>query len=287
MDHIKPATLPLPAKSAEPSCGVVVTDSAPASPFAGRGLVDYGDRLRIGIVVPSGNVIAEPEISAMLPSGVAAYFTRLPLRGSSPDELMGMLEGLDEATQLLADMQPDLLVFHCTAVTTYDSAIGNAIRDRMTALSGVPAMSTSDALVAALKALRIRKVVLLSPYLPNPHDREIEFLTEHGFHVVADAALGINTNRDMAAVDPAELYDFVARNALSTADAYFLSCTALRSADIIEPLEAFLGKPVLTSNQVMVWQALSLGGISDQVSGFGRLFQTAGRGGQTDALIRP
>ncbi|HEX3574284.1 MAG TPA: hypothetical protein VHU42_06765 [Rhodopila sp.] len=45
--------------------------------------IEYGDRLRLGIIVPSGNVIAEPQIRAMLPPGVSALFTRLALRGSS------------------------------------------------------------------------------------------------------------------------------------------------------------------------------------------------------------
>jgi maleate cis-trans isomerase len=233
--------------------------------------IEYGDRLRLGIIVPSGNVIAEPQIAAMLPPGVAAYFTRLRLRGSSEAELMAMVDGLDSAAGLLADAEVDLLVFHCTAVTTYTPSLGTAIREKMRATTGIPSLVTSEALTAAFQALTIHKLVLLSPYLPDPHRREIEFVASQGVNVIADAALGIDTNLEMATLSPDELYDFVIRNRHADADGYFLSCTALRSLESVAPLEAALGRPVITSNQAMVWHALRRGGVADPVEGFGRL----------------
>ncbi|MDX6330283.1 MAG: maleate isomerase, partial [Streptomycetaceae bacterium] len=70
---------------------------------------------------------------------------------------------------------------------------------------------------------------------------------------------------------PGRLYEFAVRNRSTEAEGYFLSCTALRSAEIIEELEAELGKPVVTSNQAMVWHALRTGGVADPVPGYGRL----------------
>jgi maleate cis-trans isomerase len=236
--------------------------------------IDYGERLRLGVIVPSGNVIAEPQLTAMLPAGVAPYFTRLRLRGSSEAELTGMLDGLEDASGLLTDAQVDLLVFHCTAVTTFSPSLSATVGERMRSLSGIPSMTTADALTAALDVLHARDIVLLTPYLPGPHQREIEFVNAHGANVVADAALGIDTNTEMARLPPEELYEFVVRHRHPDADAYFLSCTALRSAEIIEPLERELGRPVLTSNLARVWLALRRGGIGDKVDGFGQLLRT-------------
>jgi maleate cis-trans isomerase len=235
--------------------------------------IDYGERLRLGVVVPSGNTIAEPQLARMLPAGVAPFYTRLPLRGSSERELLGMLDGLPDAVRLLTDARVDLLVFHCTAVTTFSRSLEATIADKMRTGSGTPTMTTADSLLAAFGALGADRLVLLSPYLPAPHQREIEFVTSHGFTVLADAALSIDTNAEMAALTPEELFDFVVRHRHPDADAYFLSCTALRSAEIIEALEGELGRPVVTSNQAMVWFALRRGGISDPVPGFGTLLR--------------
>jgi maleate isomerase len=57
------------------------------------------------------------------------------------------------------------------------------------------------------------------------------------------------------------------------AEAYFISCTAVRSADVIEALERDLGRPVITSNQGMLWGALRAAGIADRRAGFGRLLR--------------
>ena len=64
----------------------------------------------------------------------------------------------------------------------------------------------------------------------------------------------------MIAVEPGEWYRRVKRQRHDDADAYFISCTAIRAAEAIEPLERDLGKPVVTSNQAMVWHSLKPAG---------------------------
>lgn len=233
--------------------------------------IEYGDRLRLGIIVPSGNVIAEPQIRAMLPAGVAALMTRLALRGSSEAELRRMEEGVEDAARLLADAQVDRIVFHCTAVTTFSPESGPAIRQRITAATGIPGLVTSDALAAALRALQIRRVVLLSPYIAPVHQREIAFLEYLGLTVVGEAALGIDTNDAMARLSPEQLEEWAFSQRNSQADGYFLSCTALRTAELIGGLEQRLGSAVLTSNQVMVWYALRDAGLPDRDATWGQL----------------
>ena len=244
-----------------------MSDVLPRSDVA----IDYGDRLRLGIIVPSGNVIAEPQIRAMLPAGVGALITRLALRGSSEAELRRMEAGVEDAARLLADAQVDRIVFHCTAVTTFSPEAGPAIRERIRVATGIPGLVTSDALAAAFRALRVRRVVLLSPYIAPVHRREIAFLEHLGLEIVGEAALGIDTNDAMARLSPGELEEWTLAQRDDRADGYFLSCTALRTAELIAPLERQLGRPVLTSNQVMVWHALRVAGLGEGDPVWGQL----------------
>jgi len=55
------------------------------------------------------------------------------------------------------------------------------------------------------------------------------------------------------------------------ADAVFISCTSVRTFEIIAPLERDLGKPVISSNQATIWHALRKTGIRDTIEGYGRL----------------
>lgn len=82
---------------------------------------------------------------------------------------------------------------------------------------------------------------------------------------------GLNTNAEMAELPPERIAEQVRASATTDADACFISCTAIRSAGLIAPLEAELGMPVITSNQVMAWHMLRRCGIGDAVPGFGRL----------------
>ena len=235
--------------------------------------IDYGQRLRAGIIVPSGNAIAEPEIRAMLPEGVSALVTRLALKGSSDRELLAMLDGLEEAARLLADAGVATVVFHCTAVSTFAPHLGADIRSRIMRATGVEAFATSDALAAAFAALGAQRITLLTPYNAAVHAREIAFLAGLGIAVVSDAHLGLETNGEMARLSAEDLLAWADGARSAASDAIFLSCTALRSAGLIAALERRTGRPVVTSNQAMIWHLLRSNAIAATHPAFGRLFR--------------
>jgi maleate cis-trans isomerase len=231
----------------------------------------YGTH-RLGVLVPSGNSVAETELRAMLPGCVTMLATRLALLGSSEDELLAMLADLDNAARLLGHAEPDAIAFHCTAVSTFAPHLAGEIRRRITAAAGRPAIATADAILAAFQVLGARRVLLVTPYIEPVHEREIAFLAGHGLTVSGGGWLGIDRNTEMAGVEPEAIAAQV-REAASgiSADACFISCTAIRSAGLIADLEATLGMPVITSNQVLVWHALRTLRVDQRMSGFGRL----------------
>lgn len=237
--------------------------------------IDYGSRLRAGLLVPSGNSVAEPEVRAMLPAEVSALVTRLPLRGSSKAELMRMLEQLEPASRLLADAGVDVIVFHCTAVSTFAPDLAGDIRDRIQSATNTRCFTTADAIVEALQRLEAKRVTLLTPYIEEVHEREIAFLEQNGFVVDGSAHLGINSNGDMAKLTPDQILAWARDKVSPRADACLISCTAIKSAPIIGQLEQQVGVPVLTSNQCMAWHLLASNGIGNLPESYGRLFSVS------------
>ena len=61
---------------------------------------------------------------------------------------------------------------------------------------------------------------------------------------------------------------------LEEADALFVSCTALPVLQIIDRLEKKFNKPVLSSNQALIWDTLEKIGENTSINGFGKLFLT-------------
>jgi maleate isomerase len=184
-----------------------------------------------------------------------------------------MIDQLEAASELLADACVDVVVFHCTAVSTFAPDLADGIRERIERASGIKCFTTADAILAALTKLNAKRISLLTPYIDEVHAREIAWLEANGVHVEGGVNLGIDTNTDMAKLQPEKILSWARENISDTIDACLLSCTAIKSAAVIEPLERICGRPVLTSNQSMVWHLLRSSNILDSVEGFGRLFE--------------
>jgi len=235
--------------------------------------INYGSRARIGMLLPSGNQAAEPQFHAMLPPGVSLHTTRLKLVGSSEADLLAMAEHVEEAAELVADAGADLVVFHCTAVSTFSADLEKSIKARAARASGKRVTATSEALVAALRALGAKRIVMVSPYVKPINEREAAFLRGFGFEVLDLAGLDCPTAAAMMAVTPERWKSFALEHRDERADAYLISCTTVRSADVIEELELELGRPVLTSNTAAAWHCLRTLGITDRIEGFGGLLR--------------
>ena len=233
--------------------------------------INYGTRAKLGMLLPSGNQAAEPQFHAMLPAGVSLHTTRLKLTGSSEKDLLAMTERVEEAAELAADAGVDLLVFHCTAVSTFSVALEQAIKQRVAKASGKPVTATSEAIVAALRAVGAKKIVMLSPYIEAINQREAVYFKAAGFEILDWSGLDCPDANAMMAVTPEKWREFTLAHRHADADAYLISCTTVRSADVAEELEAALGRPVLTSNTAAVWHCLRTMGIPDRVQGFGQL----------------
>jgi len=145
------------------------------------------------------------------------------------------------------------------------------IKRRIGEATGIPALPTSEALVEAFRVLKAKRIVLLTPYLREVNEREVAFLQREGLEVLAETGLGLNTNTEMALLPPDTWVELGKKYRNERADAYLVSCTAVRSAEVIDTLERELGRPVVTSNQAITWHCLRAGGVQDRVEGFGAL----------------
>lgn len=141
--------------------------------------------------------------------------------------------------------------------------------------AGVPASSTSFAFVHAARRLGVRRVAVAATYPADVAERFVEFLSVGGVEVASLSSRGIVTAAEVGRLAAEEVVEFVAGNDHPDAEAVLVPDTALHSAGVLERLEQRVGKPVLTANQVSVWEGLRLAGALRQWSGLGSLFQAA------------
>lgn len=216
---------------------------------------DYGSRGRLGIILPSGNAATEPQFEFYRPEGVSFHYTRLALASSSVEELLAMPTHVEVAAVLLKHAGVDAIAFHCTAVSTWDPALEHEILRRIAANTRLRTIATSQAIVAALRAVGARRIAMLSPYTEAVALREQKFLETHGFEVACNEFLGVETGAEMFAVPPAQWLEMVVRASRLDVDACLVSCTATRAIEVVARAESASGKPVITSNSAMLWHA--------------------------------
>lgn len=229
---------------------------------------------RIGMLFPSSG-ISEPEIQKMLPQGVSLHITRIPMKEPTYEEIMHMADAVEEAASLLADARVDIIAFACTA----GSLIGGKgydqkIVDRIGQSTRLPATTTTTAVVTGLRALGIKRLILATPYKELITEKERDFLEEEGFQVLSYKGLGLDDTYQQYETEPRCWYELIKEMQQPLSDGYFVSCGGIRVVDIIGHLEMELGKPVITSNQALVWHCLRKMGIQKPMEGFGRLLET-------------
>lgn len=143
---------------------------------------------------------------------------------------------------------------------------------------GVPASTTAFAFVNAAAALGIGRVAIAATYPEDIASRFEIFLGRGGVEVCHVGSRGIVTAAEVGALGREAVLEMVAGNDHPGADAVLVPDTALHTAAGIEALEAAVGKPVLTANQVTFWEALRLAGVLRQQEGLGALFRERGPG---------
>ena len=146
-----------------------------------------------------------------------------------------------------------------------------AIVDIVKKASGCPTISTAQAITRAFDKVGIKKLVLISPYVKATNEHEVNYLAEAGYTVVHELGLGLESHA-YAKVTPEEWKKVVKENTRTDADGYFLSCTNTRMIEAIDDLERDLGKPVVNSNQAVLWTCLDKLGIRHVGEKLGRLF---------------
>jgi maleate isomerase len=228
---------------------------------------------RIGLIIPSGNRMTEPQFNQYAPPGTGIYITRLRMTGQWRKPPSELKRSLTEAAEALSDTRPDMIVFHCTA-NSMENGLAHeaALVEMIQSASGCPTITTAQAIREAFAQCGIKKLVLISPYVKRTNEHEVHYLSEAGFTVVHELGLGLESD-GYSAVTPEQWITIVKENTRPDADGYFLSCTNTRMIEAIDDLEQDLGRPVVSSNQATLWACLKRLGISYSNNRLGRLFR--------------
>ena len=235
-----------------------------------------GWRARLGFLVPPGNPTVETEMIALAPEGVSVHFHRMVARGTGgsldgqSERNQMMIDNIDDSVELLAMVEPEIIVVAHTATSYHLGRGGEAdLLARLQRSTGGRVVTAFGSVVRALERLNIRKLALGTPYSSEVTLQGKAHLEGHGFEVANfDNLKGIDNIYDTTAE---QAYRLARSVDAEDAEAVFLSGTGMPTVSVLEVLEQDLGKPVISSASAMMWHALRLANVGQPIPGYGRL----------------
>jgi maleate isomerase len=245
-------------------------------------------RARLGIIVPHAAIGTESELHAMAASadGISIHATRVPLGVMRAGGVMDSTIALepvrafadppfvDDAAELLAAAPLHAIGFAFTSSSyVRGAAEDEALRQRLEQRTrGIPVAICAAAAVQALRALDRDHIALVDPpwFSPELTALGAAYFRAHSFDVVHAEAAELPSNQ--RAIHPGQLFEWVRYHIPPQAEAVFIGGNGFRAVGVIAALEEDLQIPVLTANQVLLWDLLRLAGTRVPVTGYGQLF---------------
>ena len=214
---------------------------------------------RVGLILLATDHSTEADFTRLVASNrVGVFSTRIAYANpTTAENLRAMQPRLEQAARLLLpDEDLDVICFSCTAASVVigDVAVAAAIRK---AKPGVPVVTPAAAAATGLKALGTRRISILTPYTVAVSEPMAAYFEAGGFHIESFTCLGLDDDRQMARIARESLIEAAVDATSASAEALFISCTALRSASVVSAIEARIGRPVVASNQASAWACLN------------------------------
>lgn len=229
----------------------------------------------LGLIVLETDETIEAEFRALFnQSGIGLFHARIPVAQEiTPETLPKMETALPAAVRLLPSAFPmEVIGYACTSGATVIGA-DNISRIVTRTFRNAKTTDPITAVMAALQHLGMRKIGLVTPYVEDVSAAMIDLLQRNGFEVVNFGSFEQKEDAVVARISPDSIYNAVCKiGAVDDVEAVFVSCTNLRTFDVIEPAEAHIGKPVVSSNQALAWHMAELAGLKGSITGPGRLF---------------
>lgn len=239
-----------------------------------------GPRLKVGVVVPSTNTSAQPEMEELRPHQVTNHTGRMVIGDDRMTDEPGfdhVMHSIRNSTHpaigSVVSCNPDCVVVAVSPESYWEGADAHeqVLASMREAAGGLPVTMSPDAISLALDAYEASRVAVVTPYLPLGDDSVSRYFTDSGYDVVRIKGLGMPSPAKISHVSKDELRSVLKEIDGDDIDAVVQVGTNVAMMHVAAEAERWLGKPVLSNNAVLYWHALRTNGVHDRVHGHGSL----------------
>ncbi|MFD2203990.1 Asp/Glu racemase [Kiloniella antarctica] len=239
--------------------------------------LDEGNKARVnlGLIVLQVDETLENEFRLALTSqNISLYHTRIPSHPKvTKKTLVQMAQDLPAAARLLPKSTSfDAIGYACTSGATVigPQVVAAKVHEHH---PGVAVTDPISAVIAGCQALGINKLGVLTPYVPEVSKAMRELLENNDLEVIGFGSFEQEEERVVSRItENSTLKAIVKIGQTNDCEAVFVSCTNLRTFGVLAEAEKTLRKPVISSNQALLWHLMRLASLKGREAAPGQLF---------------
>jgi maleate cis-trans isomerase len=225
-----------------------------------------------GMLIPSTNTTCEIELGR-LPPDLQVHTGRLGKGGDSPFS-PSLDADVAYQSKLLSHARVEVIALMQTSASLFSDDYDEVVVKRMTEASGVPSLTSAQAIGRALHALGARRIAMATPYSEEVIGRAKRYYeAKYGVAVVASESLGATNSYAIGKMDAGVAQAAFARIDRPDVEALVVPGGNFPTMDRIAQWEQQFGKPVLTTNQAALWAVLRAMAVAAPLAGKGRLLE--------------
>ena len=225
-----------------------------------------------GILVPSTNTTGEIEF-CRLPAELQVHTGRLGKGGNTPFS-PSLDADVTYQAKLLGEARVEVIALAQTSASLFADDYDAVTVERMTEASGVPSLTSAQAIGRALRALKASRVAMATPYSEEVIGRAKRYYeTKYGIEVVAAESLGADNAYAIGKMDAGMAEAAFRRIDRPEVDALVVPGGNFPTMDSIAAWERQFGKPVITTNQAALWGVMQAMKLDTPLPGKGRLLE--------------
>lgn len=224
-----------------------------------------------GVLIPSTNTTVEVEFTRLMPESLQFHTARLGKGGDTPFS-PSLDADVDYQSKMLSNAKVEVISLIQTSASLFEDGYDARIKSLISERAGIPALTSAESIGSAATALGTRKIALVSPYSEDVIGRAKRYYEEHcGLEVVAMEGFGATDAYAIGALDETHAVSAFERIDSPNIEAFVVPGGNFPTMRHIANWEDQFGKPVLTTNQVVIWSVMNAMSVSEPIAGYWRL----------------
>jgi maleate isomerase len=225
----------------------------------------------IGALLPATNTIIETEYSRLPQDVLQFHYARCDKRGASPFH-PSKDEDVAYQSKMLGYSKVEVIGLIQTSASLFEEGYDARVKKMIFENSGIPGVTSAEAIGEAVRAFGAKAVGIVTPYSTEVIERASSYYKQHyGLEAFGKEGFGATDAYSIGNIGAENATEALVRLDRPEIEVFIIPGGNFQTMKYLDGWEKQIGKPIVATNQALVWWVMKTLGMTDRLSGMGRL----------------